>query len=36
MWEVFCEEGGQGNILIEQVREGRNIYIWVFTIPTLH
>jgi len=30
------EEGGEGNILIEQVREGKNIYMWSFTIPILH
>jgi len=31
-----CEESGEGNILIEQVSEGRNIYMWGFTIYTLH
>jgi hypothetical protein len=31
-----CVESCEGNILIEQVGEMRNVYMWGFTIPTLH
>jgi hypothetical protein len=28
--------GGEGNILIEKVREGRDIYMWGIPISSLH